>query len=53
VRTLQEWMGHLDSRATQIYADYMPGGREAELLDAAFGVTDSNLDSNFRHGVQQ
>ncbi|MDQ6777666.1 MAG: tyrosine-type recombinase/integrase, partial [Actinomycetota bacterium] len=52
LRTLQEWMGHLDARTTQIYADYMPGAREAELLDAAFGVTDSNLDSNFRHGVQ-
>jgi integrase len=37
LRTLQEWMGHLDSRTTQIYADYMPGEREAELIDRAFG----------------
>jgi integrase len=36
LRTLQEWMGHLDARTTQIYADYMPGEREAELIDGAF-----------------
>lgn len=47
----QERMGHLDAQTTQIYADYMPGAREAEPLDAALGVTDANLDSNFRHGV--
>lgn len=44
LRTLQEWMGHLDSRTTQIYADYMPGEREAELIDNAFGKT---LDHRF------
>jgi integrase len=43
LRTLQEWMGHLDSRTTQIYADYMPGEREAELIDQAF-----NVDANRR-----
>ena len=42
LRTLQEWMGHLDARTTQLYADYMPGQREAALLDEAFGGTDSN-----------
>jgi len=39
LRTLQEWMGHLDARTTQIYADYMPGAREQEMLDTAFGAT--------------
>jgi integrase len=43
LRTLQEWMGHLDARTTQIYADYMPGEREAELIDNAF-----NADPNTR-----
>jgi integrase len=38
LRTLQEWMGHLDARTTQIYADYMPGQREAELIDNAFSA---------------
>lgn len=42
MRTLQEWLGHLDARTTQIYADYMPGAREQELLDAAFQAADSN-----------
>lgn len=37
MRTLQEWMGHRDFKTTQIYADYQPGAREAEMVDAAFG----------------
>lgn len=36
MRTLQEWLGHRDLATTQIYADYQPSGREADLLDAAF-----------------
>jgi integrase len=35
-RTLQEWMGHRDARTTQIYADYQPSEREAELVNKAF-----------------
>jgi hypothetical protein len=30
-------MGHRDLKTTQIYADYMAGEREAQLVDAAFG----------------
>jgi integrase len=54
LRTLQEWMGHLDSRTTQLYADYMPGERESELISEAFeaSTTDSNSDSNFAQAVQ-
>jgi integrase len=37
MRTLQEWMGHRDFKTTLIYADYAPSGREAELMDRAFG----------------
>jgi integrase len=36
MRTLQEWMGHRDFKTTLIYADYLPGEREADLVDAAF-----------------
>jgi integrase len=35
-RTLQEWMGHRDLATTQIYADYAPSTREAEMVAAAF-----------------
>ena len=38
MRTLQEWMGHRDFKTTQIYADYQPGQREAELIDGAFAA---------------
>jgi integrase len=34
--TLKEWMGHRDLATTQIYADYAPGAREADLVAAAF-----------------
>ena len=37
MRTLQEWMGHRDLATTQIYADYAPSAREAEMVAAAFG----------------
>ena len=37
MRTLQEWMGHRDSKTTEIYADYQPSDREAELVARAFG----------------
>jgi integrase len=33
---LQKWLGHEDIRTTQIHAHYMPGEREAELIDQAF-----------------
>jgi integrase len=36
MRTLQEWMGHRDLATTQIYADYAPSTREAEMVAAAF-----------------
>jgi integrase len=53
LRTLQEWMGHLDARTTQLYADYMPGHREAEIVDQAFGRTDSNWTPKVAHTDQQ
>ena len=37
MRTLQEWMGHRDSKTTEIYAHYQPSDRESELVERAFG----------------
>jgi integrase len=36
LRTLQHWMGHADSKTTQIYAHYQPSDAEADTVDAAF-----------------
>lgn len=36
VRTIQEFLGHADSKTTQIYAHYAPSAHEVQLVDAAF-----------------
>ena len=36
MRTLQYWMGHIDSKTTQIYAHYQPSDQEADAVDRAF-----------------
>lgn len=36
LRTLQEWMGHVDIKTTMIYAHYAPGEEEAALIERAF-----------------
>ena len=48
LRDVQEWMGHRDSKTTLIYADYMPGKREADLIDAAFGDPASSYEVDER-----
>ena len=45
LRTLQEWMGHADSKTTQIYADYAPSANEAAIVDAAFMPPESTVRS--------
>jgi integrase len=37
LRTLQHWMGHADSKTTQVYAHYQPSEQEADAVDRAFG----------------
>jgi integrase len=36
LRRLQYWMGHADTKTTQIYAHYQPDAHEAETVDDAF-----------------
>jgi integrase len=45
MRTLQEFMGHVNITTTQRYADYAPSAHEAEMVAAAFG-RGSNRGSN-------
>jgi integrase len=36
LRTIQHWMGHADSKTTQVYAHYQPSEHEADTVDQAF-----------------
>ena len=52
--TLQEWMGHRELRTTEIYADYLPDDkRERDLIDKAFGVSDSRIESDIQVDVRR
>ncbi len=43
MRTIQEFLGHADSKTTQIYAHYAPSEHEVEMVNRAFSAGDSGL----------
>ena len=51
MRTLQEWMGHMDIQTTQRYADYCPNPGERDVVEAAFH-RDTSCDTNLRPPVE-
>jgi integrase len=54
LRTIQHWMGHADSKTTQIYAHYAPAEHEVDMVDAAFGrVPDGSPPTGSRGGSPQ
>jgi hypothetical protein len=46
MRTLQEWMGHRDSKTTEIYADYSSNHLEADWIEQAFTSAGTNPGTN-------
>ena len=42
LRTIQHWMGHADSKTTQVYAHYSPSEHEADTVDKAFAVVEQS-----------
>jgi integrase len=44
MRTIQEFLGHADSKTTQIYAHYAPSAHEVEMVNTAFAEEEPNVE---------
>ena len=44
MRTIQEFLGHADSKTTQIYAHYAPSAHEVEMVNTAFAEEEPNFE---------
>ena len=52
MRTIQEFLGHADSKTTQIYAHYAPSEHEVEMVNTAFATgSPESEDSQAGEGV--